>query len=86
MVKDDSETHDRSPENGIFDRLKRESDPIFGQIDNNAKALLRSALSKLDVVNREEFDAQTAVLKRTRQRLELLEERINQLSEDLTRK
>ena len=82
MARDDSNTQNHDQEGGIFDRLKREADPVLGQIDNNAKALLRSALSKLDVVSREEFDAQAAVLKRTRKRVEILEEKINQLSEE----
>ena len=86
MANDDSDTQNHDQESGIFDRLKREADPVLGQIDNNAKALLRSALSKLDVVSREEFDAQAAVLKRTRKRVELLEDKINQLSEERTNK
>jgi BMFP domain-containing protein YqiC len=36
---------------------------------------LQSALSKLNLVTREEFDAQTAVLQRTRSKLEALEAR-----------
>lgn len=34
---------------------------------------LQAALAKLDLVTREEFDAQQAVLQRTRQKLEQLE-------------
>ena len=60
----------------LFERLTRADDPVFEQIDRNAKSLLQSALTRLDVVSREEFDAQTAVLKRTRERLEALEGRL----------
>ena len=67
----------------LFERLIQSNDPLLGQIDRNAKSLLRSALSKLDVVSREEFDAQTAVLQRTRQRLETLEQQIEALSDAL---
>ena len=63
----------------LFERLIQSNDPLLGQIDRNAKSLLRSALGKLDVVSREEFDAQTAVLQRTRQRLETLEQQIEAL-------
>jgi BMFP domain-containing protein YqiC len=63
--------------------LIQSNDPLLGQIDRNAKSLLRSALGKLDVVSREEFDAQTAVLQRTRQRLETLEQQIEALSDAL---
>ncbi|MEK9933464.1 MAG: accessory factor UbiK family protein, partial [Luminiphilus sp.] len=53
------------------------------QIDRNAKGLLQSALSRLDVVSREEFDAQAAVLQRTRERLELLEKKLAELDKAL---
>ena len=43
-----------------------------------------SRLTRLDVVSREEFDAQTAVLKRTRERLEALEAQIAALDEALS--
>jgi len=64
---------------------ERADDPVFEQIDRNAKSLLQSALTRLDVVSREEFDAQTAaVLKRTRERLEALEAQIVALDEALS--
>lgn len=40
---------------------------------------LQSVLSRLDLVTREEFDAQAAVLARTRQKLEELEKALSQL-------
>ena len=67
----------------FFDRLKGGPEPVFDQLDRNAKSLLQSALTRLDVVSREEFDAQTAVLKRTRERLEALEKQLAQLDESL---
>lgn len=67
----------------FFERLTRADDPVFEQIDRNARSLLQSALTRLDVVSREEFDAQAAVLKRTRERLEALEAKIASLDEDL---
>ena len=70
--------------NKFFERLTRADDPIFEQIDRNARSLLQSALTRLDVVSREEFDAQAAVLKRTRERLEALEAKIASLDEDLS--
>ena len=44
--------------------------------EQNAKATLQSALGKLDLVTREEFDVQTQVLLNTRKQLKMLEERI----------
>jgi len=45
------------------------------------KQALQSALRKLDLVTRDEFDAQTAVLLRTRERLEAMEKTIAELEE-----
>jgi BMFP domain-containing protein YqiC len=42
-------------------------------LQQHFKATLQSGLSKLDLVTREEFDVQRAVLLRTREKLELLE-------------
>ena len=80
MGQDDSNT--RRP-SSLFERLTQGEDPLFNQIDRNAKSLLQSALSRLDVVSREEFDAQTAVLQRTRERLEALEKQIEMLDQAL---
>lgn len=45
------------------------------------RAALNSTLNKMDLVTREEFDAQAAVLQRTRQRLEALEVQLRELQE-----
>lgn len=47
--------------------------------ENNAKAAVQSALGKMDLVTREEFDIQKAVLEKTRERLEQLELRLQEL-------
>ena len=44
---------------------------------------LQSALSKLNLVTREEFDAQAAVLQRIRQKLEALELRCAEIEQNL---
>ena len=48
-------------------------------LENNFRAVLRASLSKLDLVSREEFDTQTRVLQRTRERLAELEARLQAL-------
>lgn len=48
-------------------------------VDQNFRSALQAALSRLDLVTREEFDVQAAVLRRTRERLEAMEERISEL-------
>jgi ubiquinone biosynthesis accessory factor UbiK len=44
--------------------------------EQNFRAVLQAGLSRLDLVTREEFDVQAAVLKRTREKLEALEARL----------
>lgn len=53
-------------------------------IEKNFKTVLQSALSKLDLVTREEFDAQVAVLQRTRKKLEALEKEVKKLEKSPT--
>ena len=43
------------------------------ELQENFKAVLQSGLAKLDLVTREEFDVQRAVLLRTREKLEQLQ-------------
>lgn len=45
-------------------------------LESNFQAVLRSGIDKLDLVTREEFEVQEAVLARTRQKLEELEEKL----------
>ena len=46
----------------------------------NAKTLVQSALARLDMVSREEFDAQAEVLAKTRARVEELEAELDALT------
>jgi BMFP domain-containing protein YqiC len=48
-------------------------------IEKNMRALLTQGFAKLDLVTREEFDVQTQVLERTREKLSALEARITEL-------
>ena len=48
-------------------------------IEKNARALLSTFFTKLDLVSREEFDIQSQVLQRTREKLEALEARVVKL-------
>ncbi len=48
-------------------------------LESNFRVVLRSSLSKLDLVTRDEFDVQSRVLERTRARLEALEARVREL-------
>ncbi len=48
-------------------------------LEDNFRAVLRASLTKLDLVSRDEFDAQMRVLERTRARLEELERRVGEM-------
>ena len=48
-------------------------------IEKNIRAMVQSTFSKMDLVTREEFDIQTAVLARTREKLESLEKQLADL-------
>ena len=52
-----------------------------GDVKKNIRTLLEGTLAKLDLVTREEFDAQTKVLARTREKLEQLEKTISELED-----
>ncbi len=54
---------------------------IGEDLEHNFKSLLQSGLAKLDLVTRDEFDVQVAVLARTREKLEALEARLAELQE-----
>lgn len=48
-------------------------------LESNFRAVLRANLGRLDLVARDEFDAQARVLERTRAQLEALEARLAEL-------
>ncbi|QIB65270.1 accessory factor UbiK family protein [Kineobactrum salinum] len=52
------------------------------EADKTVRALTQSALGRLDVVNREDFDAQAAVLHRTRARVAALEAELEALTRE----
>ncbi|MDD5113079.1 MAG: accessory factor UbiK family protein [Methylobacter sp.] len=52
-----------------FNNLKEDLEKTF-------RAILQGALGKLDLVTREEFEVQKAVLAKTRSKLEVLEQKV----------
>lgn len=52
------------------------------ELEKNFKSALQSVFEKLDLVTREEFDAQCAVLQRTRKKLEQLEKKLTELEKN----
>jgi hypothetical protein len=79
--------NDKKPPRFGLDELARqlaESVPpnlrTFGQdLERNFKALLHTGLERMELVTREEFDVQRAVLERTRTKLEQMEARLADL-------
>jgi ubiquinone biosynthesis accessory factor UbiK len=61
----------------IGDRMRQvfEASPAK-DLERNARAVLTSVFSRLDLVTREEFDVQREVLLRTRERLAELEQKV----------
>ncbi|MFQ3206432.1 MAG: BMFP domain-containing protein YqiC [Glaciecola sp.] len=55
---------------------------MAGEAEGKVKQVLQAQLAKLDLVSREEFDVQSQVLIRTREKLEAMEARIAALESD----
>ena len=53
--------------------LPAEAGVLREEFRTNVRALLETALARMDLVTREEFDAQTELLRRTREKLDRLE-------------
>ncbi|MEA3107600.1 MAG: ubiquinone biosynthesis accessory factor UbiK [Gammaproteobacteria bacterium] len=77
--------------NTLDDLARRLADAVpesvrsFGRdLEGNFKAVLQAQLSKLDLVSRNEFDVQAALLARTQATLTALEARLKELEAKLT--
>jgi ubiquinone biosynthesis accessory factor UbiK len=62
----------------IANLLPADLSALKQDLEKNIRALLQGTFQKLDLVTREEFDVQTAVLARTREKLEALEKRLQE--------
>jgi ubiquinone biosynthesis accessory factor UbiK len=62
-----------------------ESVRAFGRdLEGNFKAVLQAQLSKLDLVSRQEFDVQAAILERTQAKLTAMEARLKEIEARFT--
>ncbi len=66
----------------LADAVPRNLKAIGEDLERNFKSLLQSGLGRMDLVTREEFDLQVAVLERTREKLDALEARLAELEEE----
>lgn len=63
----------------LFETLPPAARGMREDLETQFRAILRAQLARLDLVSRDEFTAQTRVLERTRERLEVLERRVAEL-------
>ncbi len=63
----------------IHDALPQGIKDFGGDMEAKVKQVIQAQLGKLDVVTREDFEVQTQVLIRTREKLTALEQRLEQL-------
>jgi len=61
------------------DVLPKDPLGIKEDLEKNIRASMQMAFNKMNLITREEFDVQAAVLLRTREKLEALEARVNEL-------
>lgn len=63
----------------VADSMPRGFQALQDDLQRNVKAALESTLGRMNLVTREEFEIQQAVLRRTREKLEGLEARLAEL-------
>lgn len=76
----------------IIEQLVQQASSLFSQsgasavqqdVENKLRGLVQGAFNRMNVVPRDEFDAQVAVLQRTRAKLDQLEQQVSELSAQL---
>lgn len=68
---------------GILGEIPEGVKTLQSDLEKHLQIALRQGLKKLDLVSRDEFDVQQAVLARTREKLELLEKTVAELEQQL---
>ena len=63
----------------IQDAMPQPVKELGNDVEQKVRQVIQAQLGKLDVVSREEFDVQTQVLLRTRQKLSALEQKLEEL-------
>ena len=66
----------------ITELLPQGLSQINDDLRKNLKEVISSSLTRMDLVSREEFEVQSAVLARTREKLERLEAQVAALEKD----
>ena len=75
----DTSNHLEGLANRLASLLPTSAGDLREDMEQNLRSGLESGLRKMNLVSREEFDVQTAVLLRTREKLEKLETLVDEL-------
>lgn len=67
----------------VLDKLPAGFQTLQHDIEKNLRIALQTALAKMELVTRDEFEVQSAVLQRSREKLEALEARVTELEKQL---
>ncbi|CAH0542047.1 ubiquinone biosynthesis accessory factor UbiK [Vibrio marisflavi] len=67
----------------IQDSMPQPVKDLGTDVEQKVRQVIQGQLNKLDVVSREEFDVQTQVLMRTRQKLTEMEQKLSELEAKL---
>ncbi|MBC3617934.1 accessory factor UbiK family protein [Vibrio metschnikovii] len=70
----------------IHDSMPQPVKELGSDVEQKVRQVIQGQLNKLDMVSREEFDVQTQVLLRTRQKLSDMEQKLNELEAKLNEK
>ncbi|GAA5648093.1 MULTISPECIES: ubiquinone biosynthesis accessory factor UbiK [Vibrio] len=70
----------------IHDAMPQPVKDLGADVDQKVRQVIQGQLNKLDVVSREEFDVQTQVLLRTRQKLTEMEQKLAEIEQKLADK
>lgn len=68
----------------VQDALPQGIRNLGDDVEKKIRQVLQAQLSRMELVNRDEFDVQTQVLVRTREKLALLEKRLDELESNKT--
>ena len=65
----------------VLDALPHTAAGADADLRRNLRAGLSGVLARMELLSREEFDAQLGVLRRTREKVEALEQRVSELEQ-----
>lgn len=70
----------------IHESMPQAVKDLGSDVEQKVRQVIQGQLNKLDVVSREEFDVQTQVLLRTREKLTQLEQKLSELEDKIAGK